>query len=263
LPYLASEETIGTMPDGGHVEGQQVRWTWENLEPGPQDDFSILLLRPERWEELSYWQGIVEAHPDYVQGWLALANLYERLSQGINERGHIIPYFGETFQQLGVQAAQEACRLEPGDIGPHYELAMLYAAALPQDPPAEALQRVLDEIEIMYELNPEEAQALEPNVYDILERVLYNDATATAEAEGWADSDATETAAAAFTQTPLAVPIPSTTPQPPPAATSDLPADTTDYGQDLVAIVAAGAVGLIILGFLALKRRRGTPNRDQ
>jgi hypothetical protein len=90
LPYPASEETIGMMPDGGQADGQQVRWTWENLEPGPQDDFSILLLRPERWEELKYWRSIVDQYPDFGQGWLSLATLYERFSQGINERGHIL-----------------------------------------------------------------------------------------------------------------------------------------------------------------------------
>ena len=102
------------MPDRGQADGQQVRWTWENLEPGPQDYFSILLLRPERWEELKYWRGIVDEFPDFAQGWLSLATLYERFSQGINEHGHILQYFGETYQQLGVQAAQEAARLDPG-----------------------------------------------------------------------------------------------------------------------------------------------------
>jgi hypothetical protein len=198
LPYPASEETIGLMPEGGQVKGQQVRWTWENFEPGPEDDFSILLLRPERWEELKYWRGIVEKFPDFAQGWLSLANLYERFSQGINERGHILQYFGETYQQLGVQAAKEAARLDPGAIGPHYELAMLYASALEQNPSPEDLQPVWDELKIMKELNPEEAQMLEPNVYDILEPVLYNDATATAEAATWAAepeyNDATGTA---------------------------------------------------------------------
>jgi len=198
LPYPASLVTIGVMPEGGQIKGQQVSWTWENLEPGPEDDFSILILRPERWEEIEYWRGIVSQYPDFAQGWLYLATLYERLSQGVMERGHIMPYFGTIFQKLGVQAAREAARLEPGAIEPHYELALLYAAALEQNPSVEELQPVLDELNVMKELNPIEAQALEPNVQDILYWVLYNDATAAAEATTWAAepeyNDATATA---------------------------------------------------------------------
>ena len=257
LPYPATSETIGSMPDGGHAKGKQVSWTWEDLEPGPKDDFSISLLRPERWEELSYWKGIVEAQPEYEQGWLALSNLYERFSQGLDERGHIIPGFGETYQRLGLQAAQEAARLDPSDIGPHYEMAMLHAAALPQNPPPEALQFVLEEIELMYQLNPEEAAALEPNVYDILEWVLYNDATATAEAAGWADSDATETPMAALTQTPSSLPIRPATPGPQSTAT-----EATADGQVQLAIVVVGAAALVIVAYLVVKKARGSPNRN-
>lgn len=261
LPYPASSETIGSMPDGGQANGQRVSWTWKDLEPGPEDDFSILLLRPERWEELRYWLGIVDAHPDFEQGWLALASLYERLCQGIYERGHLIPYFGETYQQLGVQAAQEAARLDPSDIGPHYELAMMYAAALPRNPPPDALQFVLEEVELMYELNPEEARALEPNVNDILELALYNDATATAEAAAWAASDATETTVAAMAQTPSSSPTASGSP-PPVSATENGPEPAiTAEGRVVIGIAALGAVALIVVASLMLKRRRGSPNR--
>jgi len=261
LPYPASSVTIGSMPDGGQAIGKQVSWTWNDLEPGPEDDFSILLLRPERWEELSYWLGIVDAHPDFEQAWLALASFYERLCQGIYERGPLIPYFGETYQQLGVQAAQEAARLDPGDIGPHYELAMLYAAVLPRNPPPEALQLVLDEVEIMYELNPEEAQALEPNVNDILELALDNDATATAEAATWAGSDATQTAVAAFVQTPSSLPIASATPHSVPAAVSEPEPGIPGDGSVAIGIALLGAVALIVVASILLKRRPGSPNR--
>ena len=53
-----------------------------------------------------------------------------------------------------------------------------------------------DELKIMKELNPEEAQALEPTVYDVLEVVLYNDATATAEWAAYSTDLAKETMAA-------------------------------------------------------------------
>ncbi len=262
LPYPASVETIGWMPEGGQIEGQRVSWTWENLEPGPQDDFSILLLRPERWDWLQAARTNIRNYPDYGQGWLTLAYIYERMSQGVWEMGHIIPDFGETYQRLGVQAAQEAARLIPEDIGPHYELAMLYASALEQNSSPEELQPVWDELKIMKELNPEEAQMLEPNVYDILEPVLYNDATATAEWAAWSTDWAVETADAALLETPSATPtqkltptsqpVPSTTHQPTPTALPT-PIETTGNGQILPLIVATGIILLVVVGYLVLK----------
>lgn len=264
LPYPASAETIGMIPAGGQMDGQQVRWIWENLEPGPQDDFSILLLRPERWAELQYWRGIVARFPDFAQGWLSLATLYERFSQGVYEWGHILPYFGETYQQLGVQAAQEAARLDPGAIGPHYELALLYASVLEQNPSPEELQPVWDELNIMQELNPEEAQALEPNVYDILDGVLYNDATATAEAAAWVEepeiNDATPTAeAAAQIKAATSTPEPSTTLLP--LATlapqeTELPASRASGSSLLIgSLVVAVVVLIAAVVYLAIKRK--------
>lgn len=274
LPYPASEETIGKMPEGGKIEGSQVSWTWENFEPGPQDDFSILLLRPERWEELKYWRGIVSEYPDFAQGWLSLATIYERFSQGVNEHGHILQYFGETYQKLGVQAAQQAVRLGPEAIGPHYELALLYASALEQNPSPKELQPVMDELKIMRELNPEEAQTLEPNVNDILYWVLYNDATATADAiisaclesygvdcdEATATADAATSAAAIPTKEATSTLEPSATPQPlltliPQITTTPAPAPQGFNTGSVLAIMAAGLILIAVVVFLVLKRR--------
>src|SRR4030042_6457179 len=112
LPYLASAETIGAMPDGGQVDGSQGRWTWADLEPSPPDDFSIWLIRQERWEELEAARIRVSNWPDDGEAWLDLADTYRRLILG---KYQILPGFGEAFQPLGVQAAQEVLRLLPGD----------------------------------------------------------------------------------------------------------------------------------------------------
>ena len=42
LPYPASPETLSGLPPGAMLEGNLARWVWENFEPGPQDDFSLL-----------------------------------------------------------------------------------------------------------------------------------------------------------------------------------------------------------------------------
>jgi hypothetical protein len=78
LPYLASAETIGAMPEGGQIEGYQVRWTWENLEPGPQNDFSIWLLSQEHWEGLEPAKIAVKDEPENGEAWLKLASPMNR-----------------------------------------------------------------------------------------------------------------------------------------------------------------------------------------
>ena len=288
LPYPASTETIGLMPEGGQTEGQQVRWTWENLEPGPQDDFSIFLIVQEHWDELQTARAAVKANPEDGEAWLRLCGTYHTLIFGGIPGRHIGPGFGETYQPLGVQACQEAARLLPGDCRPHYELAMLYLSALPQNSSPEQLQPVQDEMDAMEAIDPALAQALQPNLDDMLEWVLYNDATATADWASWSADWATETAEATryndatatadavnwacwdtagaeCTATPTpslaATPIPSTTPQPLPTATVSQPGSITGNGQNRVILMATGVIGIIIIVYLAWKRARGSPNK--
>jgi len=241
LPYLASAETIGAMPDGGQVDGYQVRWTWENLEPSPQDDFSIWLIRQERWEELEAARIRVSNWPDDGEAWLDLADTYRRLILG---KYQILPGFGEAFQPLGVQAAQEVLRLLPGDGRPHYELAMFYLSALPQNPSPEDLQPFLDELHIVEELAPSYAG----DVHDWFEFLTGIDS--------WTDYWGTQTATAARLQTPSMTPIVSATSQPPATSTARQTGNTTGGGQGLILIVPVAAICLVIAGYLILKRRR-------
>jgi hypothetical protein len=259
LPYPASAETIGTMPDGGHAEGQQVRWTWENLEPGPGDDFAIWLLLPERWDELQAARAGVKAGPEDGEAWLTLAGTYHRLVFG---KYRVLAGFGETFQPLGVQAAQEAARLLPGDGRPHYELAIFYLIALPKNPSPEAFQPVLDELKLVDELSPD----LASDVHDMFEFSINTDPSA--EWVSWSDYWAAATATVASMRSPSATPtqqlalastpIPPTTAPPLPTATASQPGNITGHGQSLVLILAAGVICLVVLGYLALNRRRAT-----
>jgi hypothetical protein len=245
------------MPEGGQIEGCQVRWTWENLEPGPQDDFTIWLIRQERWEELEAARIRAIEWPDDGGVWLDLADTYRRLILG---KYRFLPGFGETYQPLGVQAAQEALRLLPGDGRPHYELAVFYLAALPENPTAEDLGPLLDELRNVAGLAP----AYEGDVRDWMEFILSSDQWNSLN-EKWA----TETAVAALTLKPsltpakmlklTSTPIPSATVQPPPTPTVMQPGNITSDGRRLVILVAAGAIGLVVVGYLVVRimRKRG------
>ena len=188
LPYPVSPQTIVKMPQGGIVDGGRVRWSWENFEPGPANDFSISLMQPVPWEHLKAAQVAVKASPKDGQAWVRLCGTYYGLSYS---GWHKNPGFGEIFPPLGVEACQEAAsllsettpsdgpawldlsaiyyrlnmdkpsdlsvavqacqaaaRLLPDDAAPHYGLAVLYLSGLPNNSSEEKLQPVLDELKI-------------------------------------------------------------------------------------------------------------------
>jgi hypothetical protein len=245
LPFPASAETIGAMPEGGQAEGERVTWTWEDLEPGPQDDFAIWLLLPERWEALQAARAAVEADPKDGEAWLKLASTYHRLILGKYE---VLPGFGETYQPLGVQAAKEALPLLPGDGRPHYELAIFYLSALPANPSPEELEPFLDELRLVDKLAPSYAG----DVHDWFEFIMGIDS--------WNDYWAAATATAARIPRPSKLPIPSATPQLPPTATPAVETGGTE--QTLAIIGAAVAVGLMTAVGLASRRWRARTRKQ-
>jgi hypothetical protein len=254
LPYLASPETIGMLPVGEVYNGCQVSWTWENFEPGPEDDFSIWLIRQERWEELETARMRVINWPEDGEGYLDLADTYRRLILG---KYQILPGFGEIYQPMGVQAAQEAIRHLPGDGRPHYELAMFYLAALPEDPTAEDLGPLLEELRLVAELAP----SYEGDVRDWMEFLLSSELW-TSLNNGWA----TQTAVAAALQIPAetptqmpsrtATPVPSAVLQPYPTPTETASEGIIGNGLSDVILMAAAVIGVVVVGYLVLKRRR-------
>ena len=256
LPYLASPETINVMPEGGQIEGYQARWTWDNFEPGPQDDFSIWLIRQERWENLEAARIRVSNWPEDGKAWLDLSDTYRLLILG---KYQVIQGFGETYLPLGVQAAQEASRLLPGDGKPHYELAIFYLAALPENPTTDDLGPLLDELRIVAELAP----SYEGDVRDWMEFILSSEQWDSLN-EKWA----TETAVAASLRTTIstpsqiftltATPIPSVTSQPLFTPTASQPPPITGVTQNTILVGVGAVVGICIVGYLVLKRIRGS-----
>lgn len=252
LPYPASEETIFEMPKGGLIEGHQVKWTWMDFEPGPQDDFFIKLLMFNRWDELQAARSGVADNPRNGEAWLVLASTYLTLTRGNHySAARMLPGFGEVYQPLGVHAAQEALRLMPDDGRPHYELALLYASKLPENASREDLQPALDELKIVEELLPDYA----PNIHDTLDFLgaFWVIETARAEASTTSEPPVSTPPIQKLTLTPSpsSTLVPSSTPQLPPITTLT-GAQTTGNGQSLVILVATGIIGLVVLGYLAV-----------
>jgi len=289
LPYPASAETLAGMPSGSLqlppyyipkrlaglppgavLEGNQARWTWKDFEPDPEDDFAVWLIQPGKWQELETARAAVQANPEDGQAWLDLASTYYSLS-ATNRNSPSI--FSPSYLPPGIEAYQKAAALLPEHPAPHAGLALLTLAPYMTDKnaPPEVIQFVQDEFQIARELeakNPSLAKETGISRWmlfwleDALRIYFHNDATATAQSPAWSTDRAKETADAALLETPSATPnkkltltvtpIPSTTPQPPPTT-----AETTGNGQSPDIIVAAGVIiGLVVVGYLALKRLR-------
>jgi hypothetical protein len=263
LPYPASTETIWTMPEGGQSEGHQVRWIWENFEPGPDDDFFIQLLMLNRWDELQAARAAVTANPHDGEAWLNLASTYSTLTRGKHySASRMLPGFGEIYQPLGVQAAQEALRLLPDDGRPHYELAILYASALPENASREDLNPVMDELKIVEELLPDYA----PNIHDTLEFMGAFWAVETQRAEGSITPEPSATTTPTLEPTLPRTPVPSATSRPLPLRNATatvlttepvtVPEAVTGSGQIMILGVIAILVVLAIVVYLVLLRMR-------
>jgi len=208
-----------------------------------------------RWDELQATRAVVTANPREGEAWLNLASVYSTLARGkFYGAASMLPGFGEIYQPLGVQAAQEALRLLPGDGKPHYELALLYTSVLPENASREDLNPVMDELKIVEELEP----ALAPNIHDALDFIGAFWAVETARAEATLMAEPSATAAPTQKPTLTRTPAPSTTPQPLPLAraAATAPAAATGDRQGLIFGLIAILVILVVVVYMVSSRMR-------
>jgi len=212
LPFPASEATLADLPPGAVLKENQARWTWQNFEPGPEDDFAVTLLRLDRWQELETARAAAQANPQNGQAWLDLAFIYHALS--LYDLGLHLFRFSPSYLPLGIEAYQRAADLLPDHPVPHAGLALLTLAQYLENKnaPSGVIQSVQDEYQIAKELAAKNPSLMEEsNLLYTLEDALYaynyNDATATVDAATRAVERVTETANRAgidATQTALA-----------------------------------------------------------
>lgn len=281
IPYPSTLADRGASP-GGVLEGNQARWTWQDFEPGPQDDFAIWLMDPDDWQRLEAARAAVQANPQDGQAWLHLASIYYYLSLAIPRTFPCI--FAASYSPLGMEAFSKAADLLPDHPAPHMGLALLSLApyAANQNAPPEVIQTVLDELQLARKLEVENPSLVGEFVNSTamfedfpLWFYSYYNATATANWATWSTEWAKETAEAALLETLSGTPImtPSHTPRligatsPPPTiapptaeiaaaarigaikppTTPIITAETTGYRQSPVIIVAAVIIGLGVL----------------
>jgi hypothetical protein len=285
VPYMMSA-TPAALPAGATLKGNQARWMWVDLEPGPQDDFSIWLMDPVKWQALQKAREAVQSSPQDGQAWLNLATRYHSLST----RSYNTPsIFSASYLPLAIEAYRKAAILLPEHPAPHAGLALLTLAPYmnARNAPADVIQSVQDEYKTARELeikNPalvEESDVSSWLVEDVLSMYFYNGATATSDAAtltAEAKLSAPSTTAEAATWTAEAVMADmatkeaqrmlasSATPAPRPTLTmTPHPSPTVQptrvnapaSSQTLAYILGFGIASLFIVGYWWLRRTRG------
>jgi hypothetical protein len=133
LPYEATtqnvifDESTGwsqTTP-GGAIQGQDVRWHFEDLEPDQSNDFQISLVMPSAWQQVLRERGNVSANPNDGEAWGRLGKLYKEMF--FFRKGFRTDAGGQQLYALSMDAYEKCLSLLPNDALWHAGFADLLA----------------------------------------------------------------------------------------------------------------------------------------
>jgi hypothetical protein len=172
LPYEVNNQNIifdehtgwSTTTAGGVVQGQEIRWRFENLEPDQSNDFEISLLTPSAWQRVLTEQLTVSTNPNDGEAWGRLGKLYKEMF--FFRRGFRHDQGGLELHAMSVDAYERCLALLPDDALWHAGFADLlavhsyYAMQEGQDSRDEML-RSMQEIHTARELAPDDLRVRE------------------------------------------------------------------------------------------------------
>ncbi|GIV83310.1 MAG: hypothetical protein KatS3mg052_0317 [Candidatus Roseilinea sp.] len=222
LPYEANAENVvlGQSTPGGTFVGDEVRWTFKDIEPSEQDNFYVTVLAPIVWERILEARRRTEATPKSAAAWRELAQAY--LSAIF---GKYRPEIGANFVPLIEEAYRRAQENDPTSAQLHAEWAQvllnLYPPLFNLDPAI--AEKIFAALQAAFERDPSNplAQKVLSDMRDWLTRLAQSSGaeaeTAKKQLEQL-DRIARETGADRFAATPTTVPTPrlaTATPTPP------------------------------------------------
>lgn len=153
LPYPANEENVvlGQSTPGGQFFGDEVRWTFKDIEPTEQDNFYVTVLAPSVWERILEARQRTEAAPKSATAWRELAQAY--LSAIF---GKYSPEIGANFVPLIEEAYRRAQENDPTSAQLHAEWAQtllsLYPPIFELDPTI--VEKILAALKAAFERDP-------------------------------------------------------------------------------------------------------------
>ena len=111
--FLEGSPGWGRTTPGAELDGNEVRWQFENFEPERQDNISIALVWPSLWNQIIRQRQYVDDFPEDGEGWGRLGKLYKDAS--LLRKSFREDPGGEPLFEWSKQAYQKAITLLPGD----------------------------------------------------------------------------------------------------------------------------------------------------
>lgn len=132
LPYEVSEQNLDLTGQAGHGEstsggvrsGNEIRWTFTDLEPTHLDNIQIVVVTPSLWEKVLSEKASVEKNPNDGEAWGRLAKAYKEVV--MMPKGYLRedPAGFESYQS-SKDAYEKCLALLPNDPLWHYGYADL------------------------------------------------------------------------------------------------------------------------------------------
>jgi len=158
---------------GAVLQGDEIRWHYEDFEPTREQDLDVALVMPSAWQKVLDEQAKIARNPDDGEAWGRLGKLYKEMTFLRKEvRGDA---GGPELYELSKEAYAKSIALLPEDALWHAGFAELYLMHYYltswNNPEAVTdLMRALDLLQRALEINPET-----PKARELLENISYSD----------------------------------------------------------------------------------------
>ncbi len=141
MPYEVSPGNVvleggvgfGFTSPHAQLQGRTVRWQFQDLEPGPQDNFFLLYVEPEVWQAVEQRRAAVQANPQDGDAWGFLGLALKRVLQvpGLWDMSRTLRHDpgARALLDEALQAYAQAVALRPDDPDWHFGYAELLVAA--------------------------------------------------------------------------------------------------------------------------------------
>jgi len=167
LPYEASPQNVilsKNGPQGAKFSGQEVHWTFSNLEPTRGDDFSFEIVKPSVWKNVPTELNNTDRNPKDGEAWGRLGKAYKEAYLASPKSYPREDEGGLQLYELSKAAYEKAVTLLPKDGLWHAGYAELllvkhiFMSTSQKGPYPPDLQRGLEELDLAYQLAPKEAK---------------------------------------------------------------------------------------------------------
>ena len=174
LPYRAEtliaqgrrRRAIGPPVPAPTVDGSDLRWRFEDLEPTAGDDLRLCTLHPFLWQPVAEAQAAVDGHPEDPDAWAALARTFIPLGDLMGKPKGEVTFVSETDLDARARASfDKLLALAPLTARAHADYATyLWSSWFGQSPfgprPEQDLDLIAGELTEALRLDPLQPEAL-------------------------------------------------------------------------------------------------------